>query len=119
MNAEMSPKARIDAFRMAASLDPFDMGKRRASAITMSDMAVQNHDEGWLRAAQIENRAALEIDFTNAGLLGRAILVDVALNDNIEASAYYRQFKRIDRKGIIENWWLVHQEGSTPVAAKP
>ena len=119
MNAEMSPKERIDAFRMAASLDPFDMGKRRASAITLSDMALQSKDEGWLKAAQIENRAALEIDYTNAGILGRAILVDVALHDNVEASAYYRQFQRIDRKSLIENWWLVHQEGSTPVAANP
>jgi hypothetical protein len=48
------------------------------------------------------------------------MLVDLALKDFKEANLYYAQLKKIDRKSPIHE--LVaqsHQQGSSPVAAKP
>lgn len=120
MDTKLLPKERIEHLRRAATLNPFDYQTRIASATTLSDFGLVYNDMGWLRAAQVENAHALMIDSTNAQVLQRAILVDLALKDFKEAKLYYEQFAKIDAKSQINQ--LVaqsHQQGRTPVAAKP
>jgi hypothetical protein len=98
MDVHLSPQQRIEHFRLARRYNPLELTNRIASASAISDFALKSQDTGWLKAAQIENRMALQTDDTNAEVLEKAILVDLALHADSEAQVYYRQFKRIDRK---------------------
>jgi hypothetical protein len=119
-NLTLPPKDRVEQFRLANQFYPLDWRNRLASAGLISNLALASNDQGWLNAAQIENRKALVTDATDATLIQKAILIDLAFHDDKEAEVYYQQLKRIDRKSPIHE--LVansHQQQAEPSPAIP
>jgi len=120
MDQNATPQERIRHYRLAAQYNPLDYQNRIASANAISNFALSYNDLTWLNAAKIENGHAILYDPTSADLLQKAILVDLALKDFKEAQLYYNQFKKVDRKSPINELVAkAHQQGRTPVAAKP
>ena len=94
-------RARVDQFRIAAKYNPFDHNSRSVGASLMGLVALNSHDDGWLKAARAEIRYRLETDSTDAVLLIRGAMVNLELKDEKEAQFYLDQFQRVDKKSPL------------------
>jgi hypothetical protein len=95
-NLTLPPQERVEQLREAKHFYPLTLKNRVASAGLISNLALASNDSTWLNAARTENSIALASDPTDAVLLQKAIMVDLALHEDSEADVYYKQLKLTD-----------------------
>ena len=119
MDVRLEPRQRIEYLRTAAKYNPFSHDARTAAAGTIAVFALNSNQPDWLQAARAEIRHTLEIESTDAVLLVRGIMVNLAIGDTQEADFYFQQLERVDKKQTLFRLVDNHQEGRSPVAANP
>lgn len=86
----------------------------------MGEVALKTHNEQWLDAARIEILNALQVDYTDPGLLFELITIDLELDRIDEAKGLYGQFRRVGGSNpFIELVDKSHQRQPSAVAAEP
>lgn len=93
--------AAVRDMRASAAIFPFDRRFRIASASLLGNIALENADAAFLKAAVPELKVALQTDPTEADLLAMLIAFDLASGNTAEAQTYYDTFKIVAKQSPL------------------